>query len=346
MVEQDVGIVKPLNPNPVSMKQLLLVLGRLMQFLKDSSKQLNYDAVLGTRMAEEQLKLLFEKLKKTPWLFAVTDEEAEDIGSLAKMAKKICEETIPVLKDRLPEYYNKMGQLISENFWSLDYPIRTTNPGFIYSVVAADETLTEDASDNCIGQMVGNKAYGVSSCSVSDVCWDTMTVPRRSRYTLTHEIIFLQVGEIVGCLDQMHFHTKNRGQPTYRQMMDINCANVLQEMKEIAAKGFLEKDEDLFLEQTAICGLLGFKDLFTHGWLNEIISWQKGKGCYGLSSASADVAVTSDNTKLRTRREEKYLQDGCLSHKSAVAVAALAMYVVQLAQNPDLFSTSQQGTLD
>jgi hypothetical protein len=91
-------------------------------------------------------------------------------------------------------------------------------------------------------------------------------------------------------------------------------SRMLNESQAIASTNFHESDRDLFMEQIAIGGLLGWKEFFQEiNWFNSIISWQHPiEGCYG------------NGTNHINKREEMQMLHQCLSHRTSVAIAALS----------------------
>ncbi|CAF5077727.1 unnamed protein product, partial [Rotaria socialis] len=60
-------------------------------------------------------------------------------------------------------------------------------------------------------------------------------------------------------------------------------SRMLNESQTIASKTFPESDRDLFMEQIAFGGLLGWSEFFQeNNWFNELMSWQHpNEGCFG-----------------------------------------------------------------
>lgn len=77
---------------------------------------------------------------------------------------------------------------------------------------------------------------------------------------------------------------------------------------------------DLFMEQIALCGMEGFREDFCKKeWTLQIINWQNDDGCWRLT----------ENGK-RTKRQERLLKNGCLAHRTAVALSSLTQLLRHL----------------
>ncbi|XP_021344818.1 UPF0764 protein C16orf89 homolog, partial [Mizuhopecten yessoensis] len=133
-----------------------------------------------------------------------------------------------------------------------------------------------------------------NTCVISSRCWESMTSPLYNGYSLSHEIFYLQIGRQFGCGAEMEMRRLAAGQESIEKMHDDFCANMLNEATIIAKEGFPEHKQDLFMEQAALCGMLGYRQFFTSDWLEKILSWQDQiTGCYkGNPVRETDVAVT------------------------------------------------------
>jgi hypothetical protein len=121
-----------------------------------------------------------------------------------------------------------MLPVVQEDAWGkLDYPSQDLamreeiDASRLILVDRRADTAREVESDYCLKELVGTastnnhpddeeqqatrEAAGSnggggsrsSRCKISKQCWGFMTMPDRSGYTLTHEVLYLQVGEMV-----------------------------------------------------------------------------------------------------------------------------------------------------
>lgn len=98
-----------------------------------------------------------------------------------------------------------------------------------------------------------------------------------------------------------------------------------------------------------LCGIGGFSDFYKLRWLEAILSWQKPQeGCFGRPDAegkelSKDIPHQQHHLR-RVKRREKQFADGCSSHNTAMAVAALGGFLYILKQHPPAHGELQQAT--
>ncbi|XP_068211030.1 longitudinals lacking protein, isoforms H/M/V-like isoform X4 [Palaemon carinicauda] len=148
--------------------------------------------------------------------------------------------------------------------------------------------------------------------------------------------------QMAGCesqLERFAWVTLRHGKRmTIEQTLEEICYSILGEANAIAEAGFPETRQDLFMEQGALCGVLGYRDFFKKQWLTKVLSWQRPTGCFGdfrLFSASrkhpsrVDKIFHSGNN--RVKREESPMESNCLAHRTAVALGYLSLYVRWLA---------------
>ncbi|XP_031800817.1 UPF0764 protein C16orf89 homolog [Sarcophilus harrisii] len=86
------------------------------------------------------------------------------------------------------------------------------------------------------------------------------------------------------------------------------------------------------------CGLSGYSDFYKHRWLQSILTWQRPKeGCFGKpydnSKQLLRDAEDQQQSLRRVKRREKRIADGCSSHNTAVAVAALGGFLYHSAEH-------------
>ncbi|OQV15670.1 hypothetical protein BV898_10146 [Hypsibius exemplaris] len=143
-------------------------------------------------------------------------------------------------------------------------------------------------------------------------------------------LFLLEIGTKVGCLDELK-RLARQSDTTITAEADRICANVYAQAKQIEEADFPHGKRDIFMEQIALCGMLGYSNFFQTAWLDRILTWQKPAGCYGYyvagskqngpdesSSPAAPPAARSRSNRI-VKREEKRMKDGCSSHRTAVA---------------------------
>uniref|UniRef100_A0A2D4IZ80 Uncharacterized protein n=1 Tax=Micrurus lemniscatus lemniscatus TaxID=129467 RepID=A0A2D4IZ80_MICLE len=95
--------------------------------------------------------------------------------------------------------------------------------------------------------------------------------------------------------------------------------------RNVEKKNLLDNYGDLFTENIMFCGLAGFSEFFQTSWLDRILNWQEQeKGCFWMYTFPSDEG----HVRRRPKRSEKFVEGGCSSHNTAVAVGALGGFLL------------------
>ncbi|GAV09706.1 hypothetical protein RvY_19199 [Ramazzottius varieornatus] len=320
-------------------------LDKLTWYLQGHYHEGNLDLFIGTRIAEGQLITLLERAK-------------EKDGSSGIISKPMIHR-LELIRDRLtfvsergaefarvnePQYFKKIGGILGPHIWDIDYAaIKLVNKSLI-TPSHAEEMFNEAQSDECVHHMLVSAWRDPKQCHVPEECWKIVHAPSFSGYSLTHQLFLLEIGAKIGCQNELQRLEAKQGGHTIGDEADRICANVYSQAMTIAHAGFPKGKHDIFMEQVALCGILGYANVFQSEWLDAILSWQQPNGCYGypidkkattigpLSARRTTVPAGSSMPVLsRAKRQDRPMEDGCSSHRTAVAAAALAAYVKFLA---------------
>ncbi|XP_014661654.1 PREDICTED: UPF0764 protein C16orf89 homolog isoform X1 [Priapulus caudatus] len=157
-----------------------------------------------------------------------------------------------------------------------------------------------------------------------------MTSPGYKLYSLTHEVFYLEIGEQYGCMSGMEVLARAHNRNTVDGLHRRFCADVYRDAVRIYKQGAPDGTQDLFMEQAALCGMLGFRDFARPEWLDGILSWQHRSGCYKIQDYShifEDYLTKEVAAANRVKREEAVLAGYCLAHKTTVAAGALSQHI-------------------
>ncbi|KAK8744063.1 hypothetical protein OTU49_000986 [Cherax quadricarinatus] len=302
----------------------------------------------------------------------------ERLWTLAQEAAQVSSMGESFIIKANPDYYHELGELLRPGFWEVPLTTRAINittslihPHDLLTVLDGEEKLVEKQSDECLAELLGGTVYhdgGVDEdtsggdvlCIVSQKCWQRMTAQGYSGYSLTHQVFYLTIGLRAGCGEQLELLAARDGGVNGGARSDVThilaelCTAVLQEATAISQAGFPDYRRDLFMEQGALCGILGYRNFFKKDWLSRVLSWQKDPGCFGASSVIPDqlsttpdqlsttpdqlsttpdqLSTTPDQLSTtphhtRMRREERPMGGHCLAHRSAVALGYLSLSV-------------------
>ncbi|XP_007181569.1 UPF0764 protein C16orf89 homolog [Balaenoptera acutorostrata] len=306
---------------------ILSALERATSFLKKRLPEINLDGVVGFRVLEVQLKSVQEKWARDP-----------QVQPLGLRAGKLAEKLAPLLHRSIfylnlsdPKYLREFQPTIEPGFWKLPHIWTRTRASMVYSTFEQQDPFSEEHSDLCLVQLLGTGTNSSQPCRLSDFCKTLMTRPGCSGYCLSHQLLFFLSARMRGC-------TKGLFRQSQRYM-NLFCANMMDLNRRAEAIGYAYPTRDLFMENIMFCGIGGFSDFYKLRWLEAILSWQKPQeGCFGKPAAEDEElpkAIQYQQHLLRrVKRREKQFTDGCSSHNTAMAVAALGGFISILAELP------------
>ncbi|XP_042233639.1 UPF0764 protein C16orf89 homolog isoform X1 [Homarus americanus] len=341
-----------LQPDTETLDRVMMACLRVIRYFSGHVTQMNLDAVIGTRIAEAQFRLVMEALEGDKYSTGkMSVEEARaDIHTIMKEAARLSSEGQVFIMKADPTYYSQLGALLDAGFWEVPLTTRHLNTSALtlphnpLPVLSGEEQLVENQSDQCVaeelngerGRTLGRRetagaregrqqnVHGDGQCAVSQECWERMTAPGYSSYSLTHQVFYLIIGIQAGCGHQLE---RLAGAGGVAHLLSQLCAAVLFEAVTISEADFPTNRRDLFMEQGALCGILGYRDFFRKDWLARVLSWQRDSGCFGDAQVFAGHHSKPPTTHIRVRREERPMAGHCLAHRSAVALGYLSLFV-------------------
>ncbi|KAI0235873.1 hypothetical protein LSAT2_013589 [Lamellibrachia satsuma] len=259
-----------------------------------------------------QLSVLLQRLRESRVVPSATLRRLEEIETRANVVSGAA---TPYIQSSQPDYYARIGAIIDPGFWTMDHKSRDVMKGLVRKPTLNDKaTMHESDSDDCLTELLGTSGNTKQTCRISRHCWDLMTAPGYSDYPLSHEVFYLEIGEEFGCF-------RGRFLAVTDSLNAGFCANMHEEATRIAAAGYPQNRQDIFMEHQALCGMLGYRQFAREDWLQKILSWQRpSEGCWSVSHYAETHAS-------RFKREERLLPDGCGCHRTAVALGALVQYV-------------------
>ncbi|XP_055098387.1 UPF0764 protein C16orf89 homolog isoform X1 [Symphalangus syndactylus] len=306
---------------------ILSALERATVFLERRLPEINLDGMVGVRVLEEQLKSVQEKWAQEPLLQPL----ALRVGTLGEKLEAAIQRSLLYLKLSDPKYLREFQLTLQPGFWKLPHAWIHTDASLVYPTFEPQDSFSEERSDACLVQLLGTRMDSSEPCGLSDLCRSLMTKPGCSGYCLSHQLLFFLWARMRGCT-----------QGPFQQSQDyINlfCANMMDLNRRAEAIGYAYPTRDIFMENIMFCGMGGFSDFYKLRWLEAILSWQKQQeGCFGEPDAEDEElpkAIQFQQHFLRrVKRREKQFSDGCSSHNTATAVAALGGFLYILAEHP------------
>ncbi|XP_072464578.1 UPF0764 protein C16orf89 homolog [Notamacropus eugenii] len=321
------SLQQDLSESKVAMGRMILpALEKATSFLEKRFRELNLDGVLGFWVLEVQLNGVLEKWGQEPAL-----------KPLSLRVEKIVKKLLPLitratiyLKLSDSKYLEEFQEILQPEFWNLPHSWSHTDTSMIYSDFDNSDFFSEDLSDTCMTLLLGTKKEGLQPCTVTDLCRGFMTKPGCIGYALSHQLLYFLFAKMKGCSDGLFLQSK--------YYMDILCANMMALNLKTEEDGFPFLDRDLFMENIMFCGLSGYSDFYKPRWLQAILTWQHPKeGCFGKPYDNRKqlprVGEDEQQSLRRVKRREKGFSDGCSSHNTAVAVAALGGFLYHSAEH-------------
>ncbi|XP_069841496.1 UPF0764 protein C16orf89 homolog isoform X2 [Dendropsophus ebraccatus] len=237
-------------------------------------------------------RILLEQIKGTLERFDTKKDPYAYLllNRLKKVLSEILNKTSHFTKQQDPEYFKEFQQFIGDQFWIPPTSWNQTMPRLVYGELLPLKSpcFEEPFSDECISSLFGSLNKDKEPCVVTTPCRKKMTQKGCSDYVLSHQLLFFMIGKMNHCRDDLFGKRLS-------YYTNIFCANMLNSNLEIEHSGYPMLQQDLFMENSS-----------------------------GLYSENA--ANKNRSPKRVKRRERKFL-DGCLSHKTAVAVGALGGFL-------------------
>ncbi|XP_004628135.2 UPF0764 protein C16orf89 homolog isoform X2 [Octodon degus] len=306
---------------------ILSTLERATMFLEERLPEINLDGVVGFQVLEAQLRGAQEAWASDP----VLQPLCLRTGQLADKLAPLLHRSITYLNLSDPEYLREFQPSLQPGFWKLPHTWTHTSASLVYPWPELQYSFSEDSSDACLVLLLGTGNTSSQPCGLSDFCRKFMTKPGCSGYYLSHQMLFFLWARMKGCTKGLFSQSQH--------YISIFCANMMALNQKSEAAGYAYPIRDLFMENIMFCGIGGFSDFYKLRWLEAILSWQKPQeGCFGVPDTEGKVQpahfLYQQHVLRRVKRREKQFTDGCSSHSTATAVAALGGFLYVLADQP------------
>ncbi|EDO43037.1 predicted protein [Nematostella vectensis] len=351
---------------------------RVLDFLEREMSSINLDAVLGLRMAEGLLLnllrlapssgshidvlycvlsfLTFSHFFEGVLLQTLQDPEVQEhhpwvlhrIKGLAHRVSKLIPEILPFLQKSDRVYYQQVGFVVSKT-WSVVRRFRKLNKAPKRHLAFNDKKAGTQAPQPCMEALFGSAGPGSKTCNVTDACWTAMRRPGALGYELTHQALYFMFGEERGCIKAFQDRLRLANEPaSLRPVYDRICADTFYQMLALERmRGKTQQEVDLYLEMSAVCGLLGYSQFLSFKRMGRLLRWQMPNGCYGdpnydalLNEAGGVLYQTSHSRATRSLLTVKELEEGCESHITGVATALISVYLRWVLHSPEMTSRS------
>lgn len=351
------AFVPPANP---LIHKVLETTQKLLDFFSEDYSNINVDGLFGLRIGQGQLRDAIRECNERSCDYHVLQK----IKQLDKKLDVAANAALPYLQDADPAYYERFLGTINKPYMTPYEPQEfTEEPGPIGYLSSYDE----ERGDACYSRMLGTFHEGgriLPSCNITHQCWDFMTTEGSTDYFITHQLLYLIIIDHMGCREIVE---KYVGGKSVREVQSKLCSKIYQESRHLSQEGKVNaRKKDLFLEQTVLCGPLGFEDFMRQDWMDMVLSWPDRRlGCFkayynmgdlldlmetsespyrgrpGSGGPSQDhmrsaYEGSSSNT-MRKLLREKQMKDGCLSHTSGLGFGVLCTYLRYLVRYSPMY---------
>lgn len=299
------------SPNP--RRNVVGATGRALQkillYYEKNYANLNVDGVFGFRIAEGILKnMILSHGQSIP--------NHIHTKTFYSKLQKINFKAIERLKIENSSYYQTFKKLIESTFY-LHTSFKEYDQKFVRPITVEDGVFGEEESDKCLSALLMKNQ---NNCLMSRQCWDAIRKKGTGRYFITHQALFFIIANYLGC-SVMKLSGSSTSMNVDELYQDLG-SNIFSQMRQ----NFQDKhtDQDLFLEQTLVCNLLGIKTCNQMEWMNEVLRWQDDIGC--VKDQFYDLIPTKSITSMRRLHVDVLFKDGCSSHATGLFITCLSLY--------------------
>ncbi|XP_053375176.1 UPF0764 protein C16orf89 homolog isoform X2 [Mercenaria mercenaria] len=328
---------------------------KALDFFADDYSAINVDGLFGLRLGQGQLREAIRECK----LRSCDSNVFKKMLKLEKELDKAANSALPYVESEDSDYYERFLATIDKPYV---LPYKPTSFEKVRPLVGYNSHYNEEKGDSCYARMLGTYVENgrtLARCNITHDCLDYMTTDETSDYFITHQLLYFIMVEHVGCKDQFE---KFAGGHKLRSIQKDFCDKIYEESKHLSREGDVRQHrKDLFLEQTVLCGPLGFEDFMRPDWIKMVLSWpDKRLGCFRSNLYKTLTSIInsekekenskegetkskqpesnqnnmrsldferSDGSTMRKLLREKQMKDGCLSHTSGLGFGVLCTYL-------------------
>ncbi|VDM15649.1 unnamed protein product [Hydatigera taeniaeformis] len=318
---------------------------RALIFMLRNHDTLNLDGVMGVRV----LQGVYGQLLAV-YSLGLPRQMVERMEQLRKLADLVGTLGTITAAVKTPFYFSKASFLLNAKLWQFILPTQRFEilPTTDLTSILADDNISEVASDFCLLEFITHGSH--QQCDISRECFANMNADNYTSYSLTHQILYYLVGIGARCGPQLIdlAEEEPRVESVERQMAQF-CAKIDSEARTLAKNDFPKEARDLFMEQVGVCGVAGFTQIARPEWLDRIVTWQnRHSGCYHRFRGENFDPENFNPMRYgnyRKRSESRMhggasAEEACFSHRTAVALIALAAFARRLTEQLALPSPS------
>lgn len=257
---------------------------KVLGFFNKDYSDINVDGLFGLRLGQGQLIEAVKDCKDNP---GCTDDVLLRLRALEKSLSYTCDKAIPYVKELDENYYTRFRDTIDKPYL-LPYKPTSLNLSDPNTRVGTDSSYDEEKGDACYARLMGTFKENdklLPKCNVTSNCFDYLSSGDKSGYAITHQLLYFIVVENVGCTSALENEIHGD------KVWDIQrrfCGRIYKEASKLVSSRQVFERRDLFLEQSVLCGSLGFEDFMREDWINMALRWpDKQEGCFKMNLQQA-----------------------------------------------------------
>ncbi|XP_069116087.1 uncharacterized protein [Argopecten irradians] len=266
-------------------------LEKVVNYYKLNYEDLNVDGLFGLRVVEGHLNLLLREYDEQGRHHNLSTDIISRLKEMKSVSTLTSNSAVEYVRRDDEEYFQKLQYVVGKPWEFLKKHKELKNqlrwPPDLY-LKRRKTKLNEDVSDRCMAELMGTYYNSKAICEISDFCIQTMTTTGLSGYGITHQLLWTVLAEEHGCARVLNQLLLKKGLRSLEDYREEFCANNFYEMTDFINLylhgNILPKYQDLFLEQQFVCPSLGYYQFLSYSYLDQMLSWQKQPGCYGVMS--------------------------------------------------------------
>ncbi|XP_046576820.1 UPF0764 protein C16orf89 homolog isoform X2 [Haliotis rubra] len=306
---------------------------RAIKFFSSDYSSINVDGLFGLRIGQGQIIEALEECESR----SCSPELKDLLRRFRSELEVTCQKAMPYIEQESPDYFARFRETISKPYILKYRPFRFH--GMEDVEIGHNKEYDEEEGDRCYARLLGTFQENdrtIPRCNVTQPCLDLVTKGDTKRYTITHQLLYFIVVEHTGCDEKLSEQSSSLSASGIREIEDRFCQKIYKEASILAKEGSVNiGSQDLFLEQSVLCGSLGYENFFKPGYIDMVLKMQAPEGCFTMGFET-DSEILATLERLRTSRKlqrEQAMKDGCLSHKSGLGFGTLALYLRYLVRS-------------
>ncbi|CAG9094817.1 unnamed protein product [Plutella xylostella] len=211
-----------------------------------------------------------------------------------------------------------------------------------YVQEARTKMPSRQAADACMMQMLLTVLDGQTdqsdTCELTPECSQQLITGSALAFQQTTRIRAAVLARHFDCLDAMDL-------PAHIYKL---CIQVYKEAKSLEAWDHPAGTRTLFMQQINYCATQGYGEFIKPRWMNKILAWQEGRGCYaderqpfmrltGFVGPASGAANPDRQEEYKLKKAAESAGGTCNSLSSAMALGSLVVYVRALLESDQAF---------